>query len=174
MIAALFPGRERSEIKRKFNKEDRNGNEHRITDALMRRTAIGNSSLVSRVCTRNTNYTVYLSDLDLYAKLTGNDLSGPIPDDPLEAIRIRREATEKLEDNIKAGTPNPMARFGDDSEMAPIEEEPEEEEEEEEEEDEDEAAEAERLKQLAIDEALEKDLENEKLKKGGGKKKGKK
>ncbi|KAM0746376.1 hypothetical protein T439DRAFT_294088 [Meredithblackwellia eburnea MCA 4105] len=64
MIAGLFPMRSRKQIKAKFNKEDKL-NSQRITQALKRRKDI---------------------DLESYAKVTGQDLTGPVPEDPMEKI----------------------------------------------------------------------------------------
>ncbi|SCZ99327.1 BZ3500_MvSof-1268-A1-R1_Chr7-2g09485 [Microbotryum saponariae] len=75
MIAGLFPTRTRRQIKSKWVREDKE-NPRKITAALMNKKEI---------------------DLDRYAALTGQDLSGPIPEDPMDRINKHREETEKLE-----------------------------------------------------------------------------
>lgn len=72
MIAMLFPLRNRRQIKAKWTREDKH-HPQRITHALMNRKRI---------------------DLDKYAEKTGQDLSGPVPDDPLEAINKLRDEQE--------------------------------------------------------------------------------
>ncbi|GAA5944091.1 transcription factor TFIIIB subunit BDP1 [Sporobolomyces koalae] len=72
LISALFPGRSRREIKLKWTKEDKI-NSKKITAALMQRKKI---------------------DLDSYSKLSGQDLSGPAPLDPMDEIRRRRAKLE--------------------------------------------------------------------------------
>ena len=42
------------------------------------------------------------ADLEHYAAITGQDLSGPVPDDPLEAINKRR-ALEEAEERANGG-----------------------------------------------------------------------
>ncbi|KAK4704749.1 transcription factor TFIIIB component B'', partial [Phenoliferia sp. Uapishka_3] len=74
MIAAMFPTRTRRQIKAKYTKEDKL-TPHLITIALKRRKNI---------------------DLVSYAKVTGQDLSGPIPEDPFEKIqKIRMDMEAK-------------------------------------------------------------------------------
>ncbi|GJN89526.1 hypothetical protein Rhopal_002513-T1 [Rhodotorula paludigena] len=72
MIAALFPLRRRREIVNKFNKEDRK-NPAFITQLIYKRKRV---------------------DVEAYAKATGQDLSGPVPEDPMEAINRRRAELE--------------------------------------------------------------------------------
>lgn len=112
-------------------------------------------------------------DLELYARVTGNpiDLTGPIPEDPLEVIQKRREATEKLEptdpsahpfahvNNKKKGRKNQAAAFVMEEEVEEVDEEAVYE-----------AAEEEKRRQEAIDEALDIELAEEELQRGGGKK----
>ncbi|KAL8276375.1 hypothetical protein RQP46_011220 [Phenoliferia psychrophenolica] len=74
MIAAMFPHRSRRQIKAKWTKEDKQ-NPKLITAALMRKKPI---------------------DQAAYSKATGLDLSGPVPDDPFEAIqKVREELAAK-------------------------------------------------------------------------------
>ncbi|SCV70699.1 BQ2448_3461 [Microbotryum intermedium] len=75
MIAGLFPTRTRRQIKSKWVREDRE-NPKKITAALMNKKEI---------------------DLNHYAALTGQDLSGPVPEDPMDRINRHREETEKQE-----------------------------------------------------------------------------
>ncbi|KAK4057277.1 hypothetical protein OIO90_001774 [Microbotryomycetes sp. JL221] len=70
MIAGLFPNRNRRQIKTKWNKEDKTFPQ-KITAALMGKKAI---------------------DLNEYSKRTGHDLSGPVPEDPMDEINARRRA----------------------------------------------------------------------------------
>ncbi|GAA6055902.1 hypothetical protein JCM3770_002352 [Rhodotorula araucariae] len=72
MIAALFPSRSRREIRNKFNKEDKRDPNY-ITSLMYKRKPV---------------------DVDAYAKATGQDLSGPIPEDPMDAINRRRAEIE--------------------------------------------------------------------------------
>jgi len=86
MIAQLFPLRNRRQIKSKWTREDRH-HPQRITHALMHRKKI---------------------NLDQYAEKTGQNLSGPVPDDPLEAInklRDEQEATAKAAGGPVYGIP---------------------------------------------------------------------
>ncbi|GAA5861097.1 hypothetical protein JCM3774_002189 [Rhodotorula dairenensis] len=72
MIALLFPHRSRHEIRRKFNREDKL-NPKLVTAALARRKRV---------------------DIEAIAKITGADLSGPVPEDPMDAVNRRRAEIE--------------------------------------------------------------------------------
>ncbi|KWU47432.1 hypothetical protein RHOSPDRAFT_30857 [Rhodotorula sp. JG-1b] len=72
MIALLFPHRTRHEIRRKFNREDKL-NPKLITAALARRKRV---------------------DIEAIAKITGADLSGPVPEDPMDEVNRRRAEIE--------------------------------------------------------------------------------
>ncbi|BGP24050.1 transcription initiation factor TFIIIB, Bdp1 subunit [Rhodotorula toruloides] len=72
MISLLFPHRTRHEIRRKFNREDRL-NPMLVTAALERRKRI---------------------NMEAIAEITGVDLSGPVPEDPMENIQRQRAAEE--------------------------------------------------------------------------------
>uniref|UniRef100_A0A0K3CBH1 BY PROTMAP: gi/342321017/gb/EGU12955.1/ Proteophosphoglycan ppg4 [Rhodotorula glutinis ATCC 204091] n=2 Tax=Rhodotorula toruloides TaxID=5286 RepID=A0A0K3CBH1_RHOTO len=72
MISLLFPHRTRHEIRRKFNREDRL-NPKLVTAALERRKRI---------------------NMEAIAEITGVDLSGPVPEDPMEKIQRQRAKEE--------------------------------------------------------------------------------
>lgn len=96
MIAGLFPNRTRRQIKAKWNKEDKL-NPTGITAALMSRKAISGSPLslpVHRVTFADASAR---ADLEHYAAVTGQDLSGPIPIDPMDKINELRAEQEQQE-----------------------------------------------------------------------------
>ncbi|KAK4051399.1 hypothetical protein OIV83_002883 [Microbotryomycetes sp. JL201] len=72
MIAGLFPDRDRAQIKKKWTKEDKMYPQ-KITAAFNGKKAI---------------------NLDEYSKRTGYELSGPVPEDPMDEINARRAAEE--------------------------------------------------------------------------------
>lgn len=47
--------------------------------------------------TANVASPLLLADLEHYAAVTGQNLSGPVPDDPLEAVNKRRAEEEAIE-----------------------------------------------------------------------------
>ncbi|KAM0789223.1 hypothetical protein ACM66B_000066 [Microbotryomycetes sp. NB124-2] len=83
MIAGLFPDRNRAQIKKKWTKEDKLFPQ-KITAAFNGKKAI---------------------NLDEYSKRTGYELSGPVPEDPMDEINARRAAEE-------AGRPAADAALG--------------------------------------------------------------
>ena len=111
LISALFPGRNRREIKLKWTKEDKI-NSKKITAALMQRKKIGacriypESSRLELIFARHT-----IADLDSYSKLSGQDLSGPMPADPMDEINERRAKLEY--ENVNLG--NNGQRRGNDA-----------------------------------------------------------
>ncbi|ORY60410.1 hypothetical protein BCR35DRAFT_270878, partial [Leucosporidium creatinivorum] len=101
MIAGLFPNRTRRQIKAKWNKEDKI-NPAGITAALMSKKAITPQphplpSPSTTVANFSHLCSLSLADLEHYASVTGQDLSGPVPDDPLEAVNKRRAEEEAIE-----------------------------------------------------------------------------
>ncbi|KAI5479784.1 hypothetical protein MNV49_002596 [Pseudohyphozyma bogoriensis] len=150
MIAGLFPTRTRRQIKAKWNKEDRI-NPKGITAALMQRKDM---------------------DLESYAKITGQDLSGPIPDDPYEKIQKLREeaqllelqnlptwAQKKVEENVEVGRVDGVGGEGVEAELAAVEAEMEE--------DEGHDSEEEERRQAEIDREIEEAAQEERRGKKG-------
>lgn len=151
----LFPLRNRRQIKAKWTREDKL-HPQRITHALMNRKKI---------------------DLDQYAEKTGQNLSGPVPDDPLEAInklRDEQEAAAKEAGGPVYGMPAGERRGGkrkkkeEEEEVVELQGAEEEEEEDSGEESEDEVAKARREEeeQRLIDEEIARAEQEEKGKNG--------
>lgn len=101
MIARLFQNRTRSQIRAKWNKEER-ANPHKITLALKTKKPIGawSSHGLANLSHGADALRFGRTDMALYSAITGKDFSGPMPEDPFEKIqRRRREETAAKEDS---------------------------------------------------------------------------
>ncbi|MBW0483980.1 hypothetical protein O181_023695 [Austropuccinia psidii MF-1] len=100
MIAQLFPGRTRRQIRTKWTREERSSPKE-ITDALLGRRPSSTTidSPLTPIAedeseTGNIILPTKLKDFAEYAKIVGIDCSGPMPVDPMDKWRLK----ERLED----------------------------------------------------------------------------